>query len=113
MNLIELDKENDRLSLKSLINAGLYNSEEDVIHDALKYLLQAHPDYKLKIAMYRYQTEDISLGKAAEIAEVSMETMKRFLMKNGVRPELGPETIEEANQECLELQEILNESNRE
>jgi predicted HTH domain antitoxin len=107
MSLIEVDKENDELNLKGLVEAGLYKSKDEAIHEALKYLLQAHPDYKLKIAMYRYQTEDISLGKAAEIAGVSMETMKRFLMKNGIRPELGPETIEEARQECLALEEIL------
>jgi len=28
-------------------------------------------------------------------------------MKNGIRPELGPETIEETRQECLALEEIL------
>lgn len=111
MSLIEIDKEKDRLNIKGLVDAGLYKSEDEVIHDAIEYLLQAHPDYRLKIAMYRYQNEDISLGKAAEIAGVSMETMKRFLMKNGIRPELGPETIEEAHQECLELEEILNGSN--
>lgn len=113
MSLIEVDKENDELNLKGLVEAGLYKSKDEAIHEALTYLLQAHPDYKLKIAMYRYQTEDISLGKAAEIAGVSMETMKRFLMKNGIGPELGPETIEEARQECLALEEILNGSNSE
>ena len=98
--------------LKSLVGAGLYQSEEDVIRDALNCLLQTHPDYKLKIAMYRYQTEEISVGKAAEIAGVSMETMKRVLIKNGIMPRFAPETIEEARQDFLSIKEFLDERNR-
>ncbi len=107
MRPLEVDNE-----LKSLVGAGLYQSEEEVIRDAMNCLLQTHPDYKLKIAMYRYQTEEITLGKAAEIAGVSMETIKRFLMKNGMRPRLGPETIEEARRDYLTIKKFLDERDR-
>jgi predicted HTH domain antitoxin len=103
MRPLEVDNQ-----LKFLIGAGLYPSEEEIIQDALNCLLQIHPDYKLKIAVYRYQTEEMTLGKAAEIAEVSMETMKRFLMKNEVKPRLG-QTIEEAQKDYLTLRRYLDE----
>ena len=106
--MIPLEVDNQ---LKSLVGAGLYLSEEEVIRDAMNCLLQTHPDYKLKIAMYRYQTEEISVGKAAEIAEVSMETIKRFLMKNGVKPRLG-QTVGEAQKDYLTIKEFLDERNR-
>ena len=47
MRPLEIDNQ-----LKSLVGAGLYQSEEEVIRDAMNCLLQTHPDYKLKIAMY-------------------------------------------------------------
>jgi predicted HTH domain antitoxin len=98
--------------LKGLVKIGLYESEEKAIYEALRLLLKEHPDYRKKLAVYRYQTEDITLGKAAEVAGVSLETMKQILVDNGVEPELGPETIEEAQQECLNMRKIINERNR-
>jgi predicted HTH domain antitoxin len=54
------------------------------------------------------QTEEITLGKAFEIAEVTMETMKRFLMKNGVQPRLG-QTVEETQKDYLTLRRYFDE----
>jgi predicted HTH domain antitoxin len=112
MKLLEAVKFNDKSNLKALVDSGLYASEDDVIHDALEHLLEDNPDSRLKIAIYRYQNEEISLGKAAEIAGVCWEDMKRILMKNGIQPRLGPETIEEAREEYLTLERFLNERKR-
>lgn len=112
MKLLEAVKFNDKSNLKALVDSGIYESEDDFIHDALEHLLGDNPDSRLKIAIYRYQNEEISLGKAAEIAGVCWEDMKRILMKNGIQPRLGPETIEEARQECLTLERFLNERER-
>jgi predicted HTH domain antitoxin len=111
MKLLEAVKFNDKSNLKALVDSGIYESEDDVIHDALEHLLEDNPDNRLKIAIYRYQNEEISLGKA-EIAGVCWEDMKRILMKNGIQPRLGPETIEEARQEFLTLERFLNERKR-
>ena len=105
MNSLDTNKH-----LKALISIGIYQSEDEVIQDALQHLLQAHPDYRLKVAIYRYRLEDISLGKAAEIAGVSMEGMKKALIDNGVQPRLGPRTIEEARNEVRNIREHMNES---
>ncbi|GFP39075.1 hypothetical protein HKBW3S47_00775, partial [Candidatus Hakubella thermalkaliphila] len=53
------------LSTEDLVKAGLYDSEEAVIQDSLRCLLQVRPGLRLELAVYWYQTEDISLGKAA------------------------------------------------
>ena len=109
MKLLEMVKENDQLNLKGLVDSGIYESEDEVLHDALNLFLQEHPDYRKKLAVYRYQNEEITLGKAAEVAGVSLETIKQILVENGVEPELGTETIEEARQECLNMRKIINE----
>jgi predicted HTH domain antitoxin len=96
--------------LKALISIGIYQSEDEVIQDALQHLLQAHPDYRLKVAIYRYRLDDISLGKAADIAGVSMEGMKQALIDNGVQPRLGPRTVEEAQSEVRNIRGHMSES---
>jgi len=104
MNSLDMNKQ-----LKALIGIGVYQSEDEAIQDALQHLLQAHPDYRLKVAIYRYRVEDISLGEAAEIAGVSMERMKEALINSGIQPRLGPRTQEEARNEVRNLREHLNE----
>jgi predicted HTH domain antitoxin len=83
MNLVESIKDNDRQNLKGLVDSGIYKSEDEVIHYALKHLLNSNPEQRLKLAIHRYQNEEVSLGKAAEIAGLCWEEMKDALIKNG------------------------------
>ena len=57
----------------------------------------------VELAIHRYQTEDISLGKAAELAGVSWEQMREMLLEHSIQPHLGPETIEEIEEEIQVL----------
>lgn len=96
------------LRTQDLVKAGLYDSEEAVIQDGLRYLLQARPELRLELAVYRYRTEDISLGKAANLAGVSFEQMKEILQSRGVQLRLGPKTQEEALEEVATLRRHLH-----
>jgi predicted HTH domain antitoxin len=59
------------------------------------------------------QTEDISLGKAANLAGVSFEQMKEILQSRGVPLRLGAETKEEALEEVTTLRRhLLGQSNQ-
>lgn len=84
------------LKARDLVEAQLYEDEEAVIQDALRYLLRARADLRLRLAVHRYQTEGISLAKAADLAGLSWAQMKDVLVEHGVQPRLGPETLEEA-----------------
>ncbi|WP_219857130.1 UPF0175 family protein [Candidatus Hakubella thermalkaliphila] len=95
------------LSTEDLVKAGLYDSEEAVIQDGLRCLLQVRPGLRLELAVYWYQTEDISLGKAANLAGVSFEQMKEVLRSRGIQLRLGPETREEALEEVATLRRHL------
>jgi predicted HTH domain antitoxin len=77
----------------------LYPDEEAVIQDALRHLLRARPALRIELALHRYQTEQLSLAKAAEIAGVSWAQMRDILVERGVQPNLGPDTLEEAQHE--------------
>jgi predicted HTH domain antitoxin len=60
---------------------------------------------RIQLAVYRYQTEELSLAKAADLAGLSWARMKEILLKRGVSPKLGPETIEEAEREVSALRD--------
>src|SRR5215210_1898175 len=55
---------------RDLVRARLYSSEEEVLRDALRHLLRARPDARVHVAVHRYQTESLSLAKAADLAGV-------------------------------------------
>ncbi len=94
---------------RTFVDARLYESEEAVIQDALRHLLRARPELRVSLAVYRYQTEDISLAKAASLAGVSWAQMRDILLERGVQPRLGPESVEEAVQEVQALRDYFAE----
>ena len=97
--------------LTDLVAAGLYRTQDEVIVDALRHLLMAHPEYRIMLAVHRYQTDEgISLGKAAQLAGVSQEEMKEILVDRGVSLRLGPVSVEEAAEEVAALRRHLDES---
>ena len=94
---------------ETLVNARLYPDQEAVIQDALRALLQEKPQLRIELAVYRYQTEDISLAKAAHLAGVSFDRMKALLVQRGIQPRLGPGEAEQARLEIADMKDILDQ----
>ena len=93
---------------QDLVDARLYENEEQVIRDALRHLLSDRPDLRVSVAVHRYRTdEELSLNQAAAIAGVSLERMKEILERYDVPLRLGPASIEEAKAEIAALEEWL------
>ncbi|MFP3896027.1 MAG: UPF0175 family protein [Anaerolineales bacterium] len=95
------------LKVQDFVEAQLYENEEAVIQDALRHLLRARADLRLRLAIYRYKVEGISLAKAANLAGLSWAQMKDALVEHGVQPHLGPETLEEAQEEVDALHDYF------
>lgn len=53
------------LRVQDLVDARLYDSEADVIQDALHHLLRSRGDLRIQLAVHRHHTEGISLAMAA------------------------------------------------
>ncbi len=92
---------------QTLVNAGLYPNEQKAIQEAMRVLWQERPKLRINLAIHKYQTEEISLAKAANIATVSFDRMKEILVERGIQPRLGSETIAEARQEVEALEQAL------
>ena len=92
-------------NIQHFVAAQLYQNEEAVIQDALRYLLRARPEFRVQLAVYRYQKEDISLGKAASLAGVSWAQMKDILVEKGISLKLGVETLAELQEDIQALRQ--------
>jgi predicted HTH domain antitoxin len=97
------------ISAQELVDAHLYPDRESAIRDALRSLLREKPQLRIELAVHRYQTEDISLAKAASLAGVSFDRMKALLVQRGVQLRLGPANEAEAQQEVAAMERILAE----
>jgi predicted HTH domain antitoxin len=68
--------------------------------------LREYPQLQIDWAIYQYQTQPISLAKAAALANVCFDRMKALLIQRGIQPRLGPKTIVEARQELEALNNV-------
>lgn len=96
-------------SVRDFVDARLYSSEEAVVQDALRHLLRARGDLRVRLAVYRYQNEEISLAKAASLAGVSWAQMRDILLEQGIQPRLGPESVADAADEVQALRDYFAE----
>lgn len=70
--------------ISALVKAGFYSSKSDVAKDALRCLFEHKPHLKVTAAVELYNSGEVSLGKAAEIAEMSTADFKEALAERGV-----------------------------
>ena len=77
--------------------AGFYASEADLVVDAVRTLLAARPDVRLATACRLYEQGTVSLGKAAELAGLDVEDLKRALDKRGIS-RTAPESLAETTE---------------
>jgi predicted HTH domain antitoxin len=94
---------------QELVRAGLYPDERSAIEEAMRVLWQERPQLRLEWAIYQYQTQAISLAKAAALAGVSYDRMKETLVRRGIQPRLGPATLDEARAEVETAVQKQNE----
>lgn len=94
------------VGVADLVRAKLYGSEQAAVEDAVRALLQVRPQLRVELAVAEYRDQGISLGRAANLAGVSMEQMKEILHGRGVVLRLGPESLEEAREEVVVLAEV-------
>lgn len=76
---LELEEE-----LAAVTEAGLYESREAFLVDAVRTFLAARRDLREEIACKLYEKDVFSLGRAAEWAGLSIEEIKESLYRKGI-----------------------------
>ena len=69
--------------ISALVKAGFYSSKSDVAKDALRCLFEHKPQLRIAAAVQLYNSGEVSLGRAAEIAEMSTPDFKEALADRG------------------------------
>ena len=82
---------------------GSYRSEDEFVRDAIDTLLAANKNLRIDLAVDLYEQEKVSLGRAAEIASLDYETLKKELAERAVEIRRGPESVDELENESEDL----------
>ena len=74
--------------IKALVKGGYYSSELEVVKDAMRSLFRENTELKVNAAIELYKENEVSLGKAAEMAGVTIIEFKEILGKRGIIREI-------------------------
>ncbi|MHB8567921.1 MAG: UPF0175 family protein [Nitrososphaerales archaeon] len=80
-NLPELVKK----EVDALVKAGYYSSKSDVVKDALRTFLNSKRNLRIAAAVELYREGEVTLGKAAEIADIGIIEFKERLYELGIK----------------------------
>ncbi|MEJ2210085.1 MAG: UPF0175 family protein [Anaerolineae bacterium] len=83
-----------REQIEAARQVGLYDSDTELIADAIRVLLAARPDVRVASACKMYESGTVSLGKAAELAGLDLVSFKRALDERGIA-RTAPESVDE------------------
>lgn len=86
---------------------GLFKNKNEFVEDAINTFLMARKDIRISIAIELYKEGNISLGRMAEIADISYEEAKEILSKKGIEIRRGSRNVLELNRGAKKLLEIL------
>jgi Arc/MetJ-type ribon-helix-helix transcriptional regulator len=99
-NLPELVKK----EIGALVKAGYYSSKSDVVKDALRSFLYSKRNLRLAAAVELYKDGELTLGKAAEIADVGIIEFKEILANLGYK-----RTITTSKSDIRKADELLKQ----
>lgn len=91
--------------VSAIPETGYYDSSSEFLRDAIRTILHERPELRIAIACKLYEKGEISLGRAMEIAEMDLESMKEILESKGIPIRRGSKTKEEMERSVEEWKE--------
>ncbi|MDG6996440.1 MAG: UPF0175 family protein [Nitrososphaerota archaeon] len=90
--------------IDALVRAGYYSSKSDVVKDALRTFLEKKANMRAAAAVELYKQGEVSVGKAAEIAEMGIVEFKEQLAELGVTRVIRAEGAKKMDRELARIQ---------
>lgn len=91
------------LELDALVRAGIFASQEQGVQEAVRVLLTARPHLRVEAAIQLYREEQVTLGRAAEMAGLSRWEFRDLLADRGIIMEVETALAEEMDERFKEL----------
>jgi len=70
--------------IAAAVRAGCFASEEDALREAVQTLLTVNPHLRREAAIRRYLDDEITLGRAAELAGMTRWRFRELLAQRGI-----------------------------
>ena len=70
--------------IAAIVRAGCFPSAEDAVREAVQTLLAVNPHLRREAAIRRYLDEEITLGRAAELAGMTRWRFRELLAQRGI-----------------------------
>ncbi len=86
-----------KTELQTIMNVGTWQTEEEMISEALDALLSSRPELRWDVAVELYLQDKVTLSRAAEIAGMNLWQFRDHLRAQGVEiivPEETKETLD-------------------
>lgn len=74
--------------IDALIEAGYYPNKSDVLKDAIRTLMETRSDLKLAASIEMFRKGKVSVGRASELAGLSVVEFKEVLIARGIDRQL-------------------------
>jgi len=95
--------------VSAIIDAGCYVNESEVIRDALKILFESRPNLKIAAAIEMYKKEEVTLGRAAELAGMGIIEFEDVLRDRGIKIIVPKISIDQLDKQVARIREIRGE----
>jgi predicted HTH domain antitoxin len=79
------------------------SEHQDVVKDALRTFLGTEKNLRLAAAVELYKREQVSLGKAAEIADIGVVEFKERLAELGITRDIRSESAKKMDGELTKM----------
>jgi len=80
-----LSKDLIRKEIQIAPKIGFYASEDEFVSEAINTLMASRKDLRIAVSSELYKNDEISFGKACEIASLNIEEMKEVLHKRKIK----------------------------
>ena len=103
----DLEKE-----VNALIDSGLYPDSHAVMIDALENLVQIKKASRLDAAIQSYRADDVTLGRAAELAGIHRFEFEEVLKARGIVKEVEVDSVEELKTGISDIKSLHTSNER-
>ena len=90
--------------VNALIKGGYFSSKDRLIEEAIKYMMASRGDLTINAAVQMYSSAEVSIGRAAELAGLSIFEFKEILKARGIKIVVEAPSKEEMDRQISEIE---------
>lgn len=98
--------------LAATVRAGIFQSEEEALRDAVSTWLVVKPSLRLEAAIEMFKAEEVSLSRAAEIAGITRWQLQDILTERGIPQVAEVESVEDLERQVETIRRLRRGSGR-